>query len=133
MYTTSINARVRPRRTAALVGLVAASLTVTTTGTGLVVAGPVSAQPLPISSAPALHDRPSSIELSSSVPRDTSQRRFSYPGAGTAMREAALAVVPRPAGMAASARPDAPAGQPRSPFPVGRAPPAPQPKVPRRS
>ncbi len=45
MRTTSVGYGQHPRRTAMLVALVVASLTATTTGTGLVLAGPASAQP----------------------------------------------------------------------------------------
>jgi hypothetical protein len=44
MRTTSVGYGQHPRRTAALVALVVVSLTTTTTGTGLVLAGPASAQ-----------------------------------------------------------------------------------------
>ncbi len=44
MSTTSVRYGQHPRRTAALVALVVVSLTATTTGTGLVMAGPASAQ-----------------------------------------------------------------------------------------
>ena len=44
MRTTSVGYGQHPRRTAALVALVVVSLTATTTGTGLVLAGPASAQ-----------------------------------------------------------------------------------------
>ncbi|HXR22790.1 MAG TPA: hypothetical protein VN786_09560 [Acidimicrobiales bacterium] len=52
MSTTSVGYGQHPRRTAALVALVVASLTATTTGTGLVLAGPASAQPPTAAGAP---------------------------------------------------------------------------------
>jgi hypothetical protein len=63
MRTTSVGYGQHPRRTAALVALVVVSLTATTTGSGLVMAAPASAQALATAGPPVAH-RPSPVEAS---------------------------------------------------------------------
>ncbi|MGA3220008.1 MAG: hypothetical protein ABSE77_13175 [Acidimicrobiales bacterium] len=74
MPTTSVGYGQHPRRTAALVALVVASLTATTTGTGLVLAGPASAQPPTATGAPVPPHRTSPVEPSGAA-------RYENPGA----------------------------------------------------
>ena len=62
MRTTSVGYGQHPRRTAALVALVVTSLTATTTGTGLVLAG-ASAQPPTAAGTPVPPHRTSPVEL----------------------------------------------------------------------
>jgi hypothetical protein len=85
MRTTSVGYGQHPRRTAVLVALVVASLTATTTGTGLVLAGPASAQPPTAAGAPVPPHRTSPVEPSGAA-------RYKNPGA---MARA----VPRTAGL----------------------------------
>jgi hypothetical protein len=64
MRTTPVGYGQHPRRTTALVALVVVSLTATTIGTGLVVAGPASAQSLTTPGAPVVPHRTSLVEPS---------------------------------------------------------------------
>ena len=74
MRTTSVGYGQHPRRTAVLVALVVASLTATTTGTGLVLAGPASAQPPTAAGAPVPPNATSPVEPSAGA-------RYENPGA----------------------------------------------------
>jgi len=74
MRTTSVGYRQHPRRTTAMVALVVVSLASTTTGTGLILAGPASAQSLTIASTPVISHRTSPLEPSGPVRHESPGR-----------------------------------------------------------